>query len=61
MAVYIEISLVAVQTFADVIGQPAYSENIASAIQRKPVIKVEAFAGDDLFMDRFETAIVSLE
>jgi hypothetical protein len=40
-----------VHTFADVIGQPADCENIASAVERNPVIEVEALARPDFFVD----------
>ena|SRR5256885_7768018 len=61
MAIDVEISLVPMHAFANVISQPTDRENIASAIQRYPISEVEALACEDFFMDRFKPSIVSLE
>src|SRR3954471_16685028 len=58
MAIDVEISLVAVHSFANVISQPTDCENIASAIQRYPISEVEALACKDFFMDRFKPSVV---
>jgi hypothetical protein len=49
MAVYVEISNVAVHPFAHMIGQPAYAQNIVGAIKSDRILKVEPLARKDLF------------
>ena len=61
MAIYVEVCLIAVHSFADVISQPTDSENISRTIQRDAIIKIEAFAGKHLHVDCFKSPIVSLE
>ena len=51
VAIDIEVSLVPMHAFADVISQPADRKNIASAVQGNSVIEVEALACQDLFVD----------
>ena len=61
MAIHVEVSLIAVHALTYVIGQPTDSQNIPSAIQREPIIEVEALAGNHLLVDRFESLIVGLK
>ena len=61
MAVDVEVCVVAVHALAHVIRQPAHRENVARAIQRKPVIEVEALPARTFSWILFEPTIVSLE
>jgi hypothetical protein len=61
MAIHIEVCLVPVHSFAHMICQPAERKNIGRAIQRNPVIKLEAFAGQDFFVNCLKPPIVSLK
>ena len=61
MAVNVEICLVAMHAFADVVGHPAHSQNVAGPIESQGVIRVQAHAGYNLVVDRYEAGVVSLE
>jgi hypothetical protein len=49
--IYVEVSLITVHALANVIRQPAHSENVSGTIERETIIKVEALAGDHLLVD----------
>jgi hypothetical protein len=61
MAVDIEIRLVAMHAFADVVGHPAHSQNVASSVQGKGVICIQSLSGNHLAVNQPETGVVSLE
>ena len=61
MAVDVEICLVAMHAFADVVGHPAHSQNVARAVESEGVIRVQSFAGNNLAVNRPEAGIVSLK
>src|SRR5271156_1088048 len=61
VAIYVEVSLIAMHALADVIGHPAHRENIAGAVQREQVRGGEALAGHYFGMNRRETRIVRLK
>ncbi len=61
MAVDVEVRLVAVHAFADVIGQPADRQNVAGAVEGESVIGAQALAGKNLGVNRPEPGIVSLK
>jgi hypothetical protein len=61
MAVHVEIRLVAMHPFADVVRHPAHSQNIARAVESKSVIGVQSFPRSNLTVNRLKAGVVSLE
>ena len=61
MAVYVEVSLIAMHPLANVISEPADRENVSSPIQGNRVLAAEALAGEDLLVNRRESRIIGLE
>ena len=61
MPVDIEISNVAVQAFAHMIGQPANGQNISRPVERDPIVEIETLASQNLFGDRPQTGVVGLK
>ena len=61
MTVDIEISNVAMQTFADKVCQPAYGQNIARPVERDAIVEIETLVCQNLFRDRPQTGVVRLE
>src|SRR5579862_5547983 len=57
VAIDVEVSLVAVKAFANLIRHPADPQQIRSPINRQPVLKGQPLSGSDLSADRFETRI----
>ena len=61
MAIHVEIGFIAVHALADMVRQPADRQNIAGSIQSQSVVSIEAFASQDLLVDRHKAGIISLE
>ena len=57
----IEISDVAVQAFAHMIGQPAYRQNISRPVEGDAIVEIEALARQNFFGDRAQTGVVGLK
>jgi len=57
----VEVRLVAVHAFADLVGHPAHGEDVAGAIEREGVGETEALAGNHLGVNRLQARIVSLK
>jgi hypothetical protein len=61
VAVYIEISSVAMQAFANVVGRPTQSEHVSSAVESESVGGIQALAGNHFIVDRLQARIVGLK
>src|SRR6478672_3844536 len=61
MAVDVEVCLVAMHAFADVVGHPAYGQNIAGTVESKSVIGIQSIASHNLVMDWAQPGVISLE
>ena len=61
MAVDVEVCLVAMHAFANMVGHPAYRQNIAGTVEGEGVIRVQSLAGHNLVMDWPQPGVVSLE
>ena len=56
VAIDVEVGVIAVQTFANVVGHPSDGENVAGAVEREAVFGGEAFAGKDFGVNRWRRA-----
>ena len=61
VTINVEVRLVAMHAFADLVGHPAHGEDVAGAIEREGVGETEALAGNHLGMNRLQARIVSLK
>jgi hypothetical protein len=61
VTVYVEVSLISVQTFAYMICHPADGEYVSSAIKRERVLGAKALARENLGVNRRKTRVVGLE
>jgi hypothetical protein len=61
MAVDVEICLVAVHPFADMVGHPAYRQNIAGTVEGESVIGIQPLTSHNLVMHWPQPGVVSLE
>src|SRR3984957_598619 len=61
VAVNVEISLVAVEAFAHVVGHPAYGENVARTVKGEGIVSVKPLAGHNFGLNRLEAPVVGLE
>ena len=57
VAVDVEISLIAVEALADLVGQPADAQQIGSAVNGQAVLIGQPLAGVDLGADRLEASV----
>src|SRR5450631_3548832 len=61
VAVDVEIRRVPVHPLADMIGQPAYGQDVTRAIKDEGVVDREALPRKDLFVDRLKPSVVALK
>ena len=61
VAVDIEVGLIPVHAFANVVGKPADGEDVAGAVEREAVLLAKAFAGQHFLLDGVQACVVSLE
>ena len=61
MAVDVEVCLVAMHAFANMVGHPAYRQNIAGTVEGESVIRAESLTGHNLVMNWPQPGVVSLE
>src|SRR5580765_6637218 len=57
----VEVSDVSVEFFADVIGEPTDSEDVAATIERHAVVEAEPHTGEDLLGNRAEGGVIGLK
>src|SRR6476660_1591244 len=61
VAVYVEVSLVAMPAFAHVIGQPADSKDVPGLVKHQRIAGAEAFAGQHLRVNSEKARVVGLK
>jgi len=61
VAIDVEVGDVAVQAFADMIGEPAHGQHIACAVECETVFKAQALFGEDFFSNGNDVRIVALK
>ena len=61
VAVDVEVSLVAVHALANVIRQPTHGQNVASAVERKGIIRIKALTRHHFGMDGGEARVIGLK
>src|SRR6267378_2118713 len=61
VAVDVEISLVAVHAFANVVGHPAHGQDVSGAIERQRVVCIKTFPDEHFVANRREPSIIGLK
>src|SRR6185312_12089298 len=61
VAVYIEISPVAMEAFTNVVRHPTHGQNIAGLIKRKRVIAAQTLPGNDPVFDGNKPPVIGME
>ena len=61
MAVYVEVSLIAMHPLADPVSQPTHGEDVSRSVKSKRIGLVQAFTRENFIFDRDEARIVGLK
>ena len=61
MTIDVEIRFVAVHALADVVGHPAYGENICGAVESEGVVGIQSLTSPNFGVNRREARVVGLK
>jgi len=57
----VEVSNVAVQALAHMVGQPAHGQNISGPVERNPIVEIKTLVGQNLVGNRPQAGVIGLK